>query len=103
MPRKMRTRQDGATLLEQAIAVLIQNQAAFLSQLSRSEREISRNERELSRIERENSQRFSRIERELEPIKEILRRHEAILNNLPEALLSGLPGAMRKIGLKPSK
>lgn len=95
MPKRTRARQSGATLLEQAIAVLIQNQAAFLSQ-------VPRTDRELSRIERENSQRFSRIETELEQIRNILVRHEAIINDLPEAILNALLIALRKIGFKPT-
>jgi uncharacterized protein involved in exopolysaccharide biosynthesis len=53
--------------LEQALAILIQNQATFVSNLN------------------ETNQRFSRIERELEQIKAILLRHEQTLNTLSEA------------------
>jgi hypothetical protein len=53
--------------LEQALALLIQNQATFVSNLN------------------ETNQRFSRIESELEQIKAILLRHEQILNTLHEA------------------
>jgi len=74
------------------MTLLIQNQAQFVAHLD------------------EDRQRFSRIERDLEQIKalvlqhsEILKRHEQILQDLPEAirLLKELPEAIRqKIGFK---
>lgn len=60
---------------EQAIAFLIQNQAAFV------QNEASF----LSRLA-DADRRFARIEADLEQIKTILRRHEQILNNLVEAV-----------------
>ena len=79
----MKTKSNGTRVsLQQAIALLIQNEAAFLA----------------SQIEA--AQRFARIEQELEQIKAILLRHEQILSELPE-VLSGLPEAIRrKIGFK---
>jgi ABC-type transporter Mla subunit MlaD len=53
--------------LEQALALLIQNQATFVSNLN------------------ETNQRFSRIESQLEQIKAILLRQEQTLNTLHEA------------------
>ena len=67
---------DGRGNLEQAMALLIQNQAAFLSHLT------------------ETYQRLARIEGDLDQIKAILLRHEQTLNELPEAI-------RRKIGYKP--
>jgi len=75
--------------LEQAMILLIQNQAAFVSQINAS------------------NERFARIESELAEIKsillrhkEILLKHEQILETLPETLAS-LPEAIReKIGFK---
>ena len=74
------------------MTLLIQNQAQFVAHLD------------------EDRQRFSRIERDLEQIKalvlqhnEILKRHEQILQDLPEAirLLKELPEAIRQnIGFK---
>ena len=61
--------------LEEAIAVLINNQAPFLAQLARTD------------------ERFSRIESELADIKAILLRHEHMLQSLPEAV-------REKIGFK---
>jgi hypothetical protein len=71
-----------STQLEAAMALLIQNQAQFVAHLD------------------EDRRRFSRIENELAQIKilvlqhnEILKRHEQILKNLPEAI-------RQKIGFK---
>jgi hypothetical protein len=61
--------------LEQALAILIQNQAQFVAGMAESER------------------RFSRIERELEQIKKILVTHGEVLAGLPEAI-------RQKIGFK---
>ena len=63
--------------LEQAMALLIQNQAAFVGQLN------------------ETNKRFSRIEDYLQLIKAILLRHEQTLQALPEAIRD-------KIGFKPA-
>jgi tmRNA-binding protein len=72
----MKTKSNGARVnLQQAIALLIQNEAAFLA----------------SQIEA--AQRFSRIEQELRQIKAILLRHEQILSQLPEVI-------REKIGFK---
>jgi hypothetical protein len=88
----MATRSKGRNGLEQAMILLVQNQAAFQSQL------IAMNER------------FARMEGELHEIKSILLRHEGILmrherllqdlEDLPEAI-SNLPEVIRqKIGFK---
>ena len=75
--------------LAEAMALLFQNQVAFLAQLT------------------EDHKRFAKIEgdvaenkRELDQIKAILLRHEQILSELSEAI-SKLPEAIRqKIGFK---
>ncbi len=58
--------------LEEAIAILIQNQASFLARVS-----------EMDRV---NTERFARIEERLSRIEAILLRHEQILQALPEAI-----------------
>lgn len=63
MPRKPSTNH-----LEEAVALLINNQAAFLSRVSAVD------------------ERFSRIETELADIKAILLRHEQMLQTLPDAI-----------------
>ena len=60
--------QKANSSLEKALAVLIQNQAAFVSNLN------------------ETNQRFARIERKLEQIEATLLRNEQILSTLPEAI-----------------
>lgn len=72
----MRRRSNGTQVnLEQAIALLIQNQAAFLV----SSREIEEWRR--------------KVDKQFEEIKAILLRHERILNQLPEII-------RQKIGFK---
>lgn len=63
--------------LEEALAILINNQASFLSQMAKAE------------------ERFFRIERKLADIEAILLRHEQILQSLPEAV-------RQKVGFSPS-
>jgi CMP-N-acetylneuraminic acid synthetase len=58
--------------LEQAMAMLIQNQAAFVSRLAETNRR--------------SDERFSRIEEEQKQIKAILLRHEQMLQALPKAV-----------------
>ena len=58
--------------LEEAMATLLQNQAAFLARASAMDQR-------LSELERINAERFARIEA-------ILLRHEQLLQALPEAI-----------------
>ena len=64
--------QNGHDRLEEAIAILIQNQAAFL--------------RDLAEIQRETSARFSRIETDMTAILRVLSEHSRLLERLPEAV-----------------
>ena len=61
-------RVDPDMSLAAAVALLIQNQAAFVVYM------------------RESQERFDRIDAELAQIKAILARHERILADLPEAI-----------------
>jgi hypothetical protein len=61
--------------LQQAMTLLIHNQAQLAVSMAKA-----------AEREDENRQRFSRIERELDAIKAMLMRHEEILQKLPEAL-----------------
>ena len=63
-----RPRNANGYSLEQAMALLIHNQA------------------QLAGYREEDRQRFVRIERELDAIKAMLIRHEEILQKLPEAI-----------------
>jgi uncharacterized coiled-coil protein SlyX len=99
----MRTHRNGT--LAQAMALLIQNQAAFVAQLG-----------ETRKWRADMESRMARLERGIEEIKAVLVRHEQILTEhsrilaehskalkelLPE-ILAQLPEAVRrKIGFKP--
>ena len=84
MQRRLRAVGNGN--LAQAIALLIHNQASFLAQLA----ETNRN---LETTKMEGNKRFARIEAKFEEVIAALRRHEQILNELPEAI-------RQKIGFK---
>lgn len=77
----MFTKRSNSLVLEQAIAVLMQNQAAFLSQSIKMQQRMAE-------LEENIEKRFRRIE-------VILLRHEQILNDLPEAI-------RQKIGFNPA-
>ncbi len=64
--------ENGHDRLEEAIAILIQNQATFL--------------RDLADIERTTSARFSRIETDMTAILRVLSEHSRLLERLPEAV-----------------
>ena len=105
----------GSVLIEQAIATLVNNQAAFVAQLNennkmRAEADLlsAQTRKEADLRWKEADLRFSRIEKELEEIKSTLQRHDRLLANLTEVLeklpdvLAKLPEAVsRKIGFKP--
>ena len=80
-----RTQPNIALPLNQAMALLVQNQAAFLSNMA----EVYR--------------RFERIERDLIEIKTTLLRHEQILAALPDLIRQEVRRAIRHemIGFKP--
>jgi hypothetical protein len=67
-----RTPQNGRERLEEAMAMLIQNQASFLKQLSDTERATS--------------ERFARIEADMAAILRVLAEHSRLLERLPEAV-----------------
>jgi len=77
----MARRSDGSSVsLQEAVALLIHNQAAFVREMA----ELNRRHQELSA---QSVRRFAAIERELHEIK-------VVLSNLPEAI-------RQKIGFKP--
>ena len=91
-----RKKDNSANRLEEAVAHLIQSQAAlaeqqtaFLARLSETDKELAELRRESIALRRENAERFARLEA-------ILLRHEQILQGLPEAI-------REKIGFKPTK
>ena len=79
--------EDGHDRLEEAIATLIQNQAAFVSSLRETDRLHAK-------FERETAERFARIETQMSEIIRVLNEHGRLLERLPEAV-------REKIGFKP--
>ena len=78
--------QNGRNRLDEAMALLIQNQASFLSRMAD--------------IGRATSERFARIEEEMVAIRRILIDHSRVLDE-HSRLLERLPEAVRdKIGFK---
>ena len=78
------------SLIEQALATLVTNQAAFLSQLA-----------ETNKARVEADLRFARIGRDLDEIKALLLRHDRILAQHSE-ILEKLPEAVsRRMGFNP--
>ncbi len=81
------TSKNGHVRLEEALATLIQTQAAFVSQLAESERHHLE-------FESQTAQRFARIEGQMAEIIRVLTAHNQLLERLPEEIRD-------KIGFKP--
>jgi hypothetical protein len=79
--------------LEEAMVLLIQNQAMFLSEKREMDKELAdlrrQNAHQFERID----ERFARIEQVLAEIQRVLRDHQRTLDHLPEAV-------REKIGFK---
>jgi len=82
-----RGKNTGNGRLEDALAILIQNQASFVARLADIDARVA----DLDRI---NSERFARIEAILLEHTRILQEHSRILEELPEAV-------REKFGFKP--
>ena len=81
--------------LEEAMALLIRNQAAFVEQIARNDQERLGLERRTEKWQRRSEGRFDRIEQRLSSI-------EASLIQLPKTILQQLPKAVKKeIGFTP--
>jgi hypothetical protein len=78
--------QNGHDRLEEALALLVQNEAAFVGRLSESDRLRAQ-------LERDTAERFARIEAQMAEIIRVLNEHGRILERLPEAV-------REKIGFK---
>ena len=83
---KKATTDEGNGHLQKAIALLIQNEAAFLARLSETDRLRAELERRHLEYERETAERFSRIEVQMAEIIRVLNEHGRILERLPEAV-----------------
>src|SRR5205814_7467267 len=86
--------------LEEAMALLIRNQAAFVEQIARNDQERLRLQRQSDERQIENNERFARIEQRLTRI-------EADLLKLPktivQTILDQLPRIRKEIGFKAQK
>ena len=87
------TSRNGRDRLDEAIAMLIQNEAAFVSRLAENDKrwaEIERHHLEFERrhfeFERETAEHFSRIEAKMAEIIRVLAEHGRLLERLPEAV-----------------
>lgn len=78
------------------MALLIQNQAAFLGRHAEDERVHTEFERRHLDFERETAERFGRIEAKLAEIIRVLGEHGRLLERLPEAV-------REKFGFKPQQ
>lgn len=90
MATRTAARRRNGSMLEQAMALLINNQAEFVAQLGRMQERFAHIDERFAQID----QRFAHIEEELSAIKAILLRHEQMLQALPEAV-------RQKIGFSP--
>jgi hypothetical protein len=79
-------RSNGRQRLEEAIAMLVRNEAAFVARLSDSDQRHAENERLRLQYEREAAERFARIEADMAMIIRVLGEHTRMLERLPEAV-----------------
>jgi hypothetical protein len=80
------TTPNGRDRLEEAMAMLIQNQAPFVSRLAESDSVYAENERRHLEYERETAERFARIEAQMAEIIRVLNEHSRLLERLPELI-----------------
>ena len=74
-----RAKSNGGIRLEEAMALLIQNQAAFLARASEIDARVADSDVSSKELRRENTERFAHIEA-------ILLEHSRVLAALPEAV-----------------
>jgi hypothetical protein len=77
---------NGHDRLADALATLIQNQAAFVGQLAETARHHLEFERRHLEFEQETTERFARIETQMAQIIQVLAEHGRILERLPDAV-----------------
>jgi hypothetical protein len=70
---------NGHDRLEEALATLIQNQAAFVERLAE-------NDQRYQELKCESDERFARIESQMAEIIRVLNEHSRLLERLPEAV-----------------
>ena len=90
--------------LQEAMALLIGNQAAFVEQISRNDQERLMLERKTDEWQRTSDERFARIEEWQRKSDERFVRIETQLRELPakivQAVLDQLPRIKKEIGFK---
>ena len=80
---------NGHSRLEEAMTLLIQNQAAFVSQIAESNKLHAK-------LERETAEQFAQVRQDMAAILRVLAEHGRMLERLPEAV-------REKIGFKPTQ
>jgi hypothetical protein len=90
---RKRIADNGRDRLDEAMAMLVQNQAAFLNRLAETDRAHAESERRHLECQRETAERFARIEAQMAEIIRVLNEHGRLLESLPEAV-------REKIGFK---
>lgn len=104
--RGMATRngRNASIHLQEAMALLIRNQAAFVEQISRNDQERLTLQRKAEEWQRKNDERFARIEEWQRKSDERFARIEAQLVELPkrvvQTVLEQLPRIRKEIGFK---
>ncbi|HYW72998.1 MAG TPA: hypothetical protein VE961_18370 [Pyrinomonadaceae bacterium] len=90
--------------MEEAMALLIRNQAAFVEQISRNDQERLALQLRTDEWQRRSDERFARIEEWQRRSDERFERIEAELRELPariiDAVLRQLPRIKKEIGFK---
>ncbi len=76
--------------LQEAMALLIHNQAAFVEQISRNDQERLKLQRQTEKWQRKSEERFARIEARLDELPK----------QLVQAVLDQLPRIKKEIGFK---
>lgn len=94
-PTMKKATTNGHPRLEEAMALLIQNQAAFTGQMAEANRQQLEFERRHLEYERSMDERVNRIESQMKDVVRILTEHSRQLERLTEAVRD-------KIGFKPS-
>jgi hypothetical protein len=77
--KKKDSTRNGHDRLEEAMVLLIQNQASFLTRMADTDRRMAE-------TDRATSERFARIERDMAAILRVLSEHSRLLERLPEAI-----------------
>jgi hypothetical protein len=80
--KKKSNQNNGRERLEEAMAMLIQNEAAFVGRLSAADERFARMDQRFAQID----QRFARMEADLETVLRVLTEHGQMLEALPQAV-----------------